>query len=240
MKRIIHWINRLFFPKRCGFCGAYIPEESPLHICPACMRKLPVIHGSGKQVLKGHMEFVLSPFCYSETVRSMVHKMKFENKPMYAATLAAFMAERLVKVCDLAQIDMVVPVPMTRLKESERGYNTAQLLAKDIARRCDLVLEDTLLRKVRETKPQSSLKSHEDRVLNVRDAFACRRDIEDKNVLLVDDIYTTGNTAKNCAKALKVAGAGKIWVLTAAQAHAAQAKKQVRFVQIRDMVFRAE
>ena len=241
MHKLLMWVNRVLFPKRCGFCGTSIPEKMPLHICPQCLTKLPVIRGSGKQILKGHIDFVLSPFCYEKGVRNLVHNMKFNGKYMLSETLAAFMAERLVKVCDLKEIDVVIPVPMTKKKLSRRGYNPAALMARSVARRCDLPYEEGILRKVLETKPQIKLPTNgEKRILNVREAFACKEMLEDVNVLLVDDVFTTGNTVKNCAKALKVAGAGRIIVLTAAQAHANRANTPVRYQRIQDMVFRVE
>ncbi len=239
MRKLAEWINRILFPKRCGFCDADIPEAAPLHLCKDCLSKLPVIRGSGKLRTKGHIAFVLSPFCYTGRVEHIVQKMKFAGKHMLAETLAAFMAERLVKVCDLDEIDVIIPVPMTKKKESRRGYNPAALLARSVARRCDLAVAENVLYKVRETKPQSRLKG-EARILNVRDAFACKRELIGENVLLVDDIYTTGNTVKNCAKALKVAGAEKIMVLTAAQAHTSRASKAITYKQIWDMVFRED
>ncbi len=239
MHKLINLINRILFPKRCGFCGVRIPEEAALHICDACLSALPTVRGSGKQILKGHIDFVLSPFCYTKGVRRILKNMKFREKPMLAKTVGAFMAERLVAVCDLSGIDVVIPVPMTAKKESLRGYNTAALLAREVARRCELPLEEKVLRKRRETRAQSTLTSDEKRMLNVRDVFVCKEDLEDVNVLLVDDIYTSGHTVKNCAKALKVAGAGRIVVLSAAQARAKESNTKVCYQRVGDMVFRA-
>ena len=240
MRKLIFLINRLLFPKRCGFCRCSIPEESALHVCDACLEKLPIIQGSGKTPLKGHIDFVLSPFCYARGVASMIKLMKFAKKPMLAETLAAFMVERLVKVSDPEAFDVVIPVPMTRRKQAKRGYNPAALLAESVARRCALPYEDKVLVKIKETKPQSTLHTYEKRMLNVRDAFACKRELDDLNILLIDDVFTTGQTVQNCAKALKVAGAGRICVLTAAQAHARVSKTQVRYQRLENMVFRSE
>lgn len=240
MHKLILWINRILFPKRCGFCLCSIPEETPLHICDACLEKLPTVSGSGKQILKGHVAFVLSPFCYARGVRTIIKNMKFANKPMLAETLAAFMAERLVKVCDTDEFDVVIPVPMTHKKQAKRGYNPAALLAKAVARRCDLPYDESVLVKIKETKPQSTIRSYDKRVLNIRDAFACKRDLEDASVLLVDDVFTTGQTVQNCAKALKVAGVRRICVLTAAQAHARPSKAKVRYQRLENLVFRMD
>ena len=240
MRKLISWLNRILFPKRCGFCRCSIPEETALHICEDCLEKLPVISGSGKQILKGHVDFVLSPFCYARGVRTIVKNMKFANKPMLAETLAAFMAERLVKVCNTDEFDMVMPVPMTRNKQAKRGYNPAALLAKSVARRCDLPYEENVLVKIKETKPQSTIQAYDKRVLNIRDAFSCKRELEDACVLLVDDVFTTGQTVQNCAKALKVAGVRRICVLTAAQAHARPAKTPVRYQRLGNLVFRLD
>lgn len=238
MSKFIDFINAFLFPKRCGFCGKSIPERSRLHICDGCLTNLPATGGSGKLVTKGHIAYVLSPFCYVGGVRKMIYSMKFRNKPMLSSTLAAFMAERLVAVCDLKGIDLVVPVPMTTKKLCRRGYNTAALLAKEVAARCNLPYMENALCKVRETKPQSSIKENQKRMLNVRDVFASKQDLENANILLVDDVYTSGYTVKNCAKALKVAGAEKIYVLTAARARCKPSKRKAAYQRIENMVFR--
>ncbi len=238
MSKLLDLINSIFFPKRCGFCKKSIRESSPLHICEDCLAKLPVTAGSGKLALKGHITYVLSPFCYTKGARNIIYAMKFLNKPMLAHTIAAFMAERLVAVCDLKDIDLVVAVPMTMKKLCRRGYNTAELLAKDVAARCNLPYMEHALLKVRETKAQSGIKENEKRMLNVRDVFTCKHDLEDANILLVDDVFTSGYTVKNCAKALKVAGADKIYVLTAARARCKPSKSKVAYQCIADMVFR--
>ena len=110
-----------------------------------------------------------------------------------------------------------MPVPLHPKRLRERGYNQASLLAKKLSRLGGLpVVEDTLIR-VRDALPQARTRSAIERRQNVQDAFVCHQGLEGKQVLLIDDVCTTGATLDACAIALKAAGAGSVWGLTVAR-----------------------
>ena len=113
--------------------------------------------------------------------------------------------------------DFILCVPMTEKEEKERGYNQSELLAKEVGSRTGLSLFDNL-KKVKETDRQKKLTAKERRE-NLKGVFDVVRadEIKGKNVLVIDDVYTTGATINECARVLKRAGARKVYSITAAQ-----------------------
>ena len=117
--------------------------------------------------------------------------------------------------------DVIVPVPLHRARERERGFNQAALLARRIGRRLAVPTRPRWLARIRPTRPQSELSAGERRA-NVRGAFRASRRVAGRHVLVVDDILTTGATVDACARALRDAGAQRVGVLTVARVlHAA-------------------
>jgi competence protein ComFC len=115
-------------------------------------------------------------------------------------------------------LDMVVPVPLGAARQKERGYNQASLLARPLAMQLNLNYRSKALLRVRETQSQIEL-NREQRKLNVAGAFrADPKNVAGKNVLVIDDVTTTGSTLDSCADALLYAGAGKVYGLTLARA----------------------
>ena len=108
-----------------------------------------------------------------------------------------------------AKIDCVVPVPIHRDRLKERGYNQADLLAREVAESVGLRYVEDGLAKVQATESQVDL-SRQERAVSLRNAFEARYDFGDAHVLLIDDVCTTGNTLMNCAATLKRAGARRV------------------------------
>ena len=112
---------------------------------------------------------------------------------------------------------LITSVPLSKKRRRVRGFNQAELLAGDIATRLALPYEPTLVR-LKDTDPQTKTVSRENRRTNMEGAFAhTDTDIAGKNILLIDDIYTTGATMRECATVLRQAGARQIWGLTFAK-----------------------
>jgi ComF family protein len=116
------------------------------------------------------------------------------------------------------QASLVVPVPLSRSRFQQRGFNQAELLARELAERLELPMAASQLRRVRETRSQVGLDPSE-RSLNVKGAFAAERGVfAGEAVLLVDDLYTTGATLAACAQAVLADGGGPVWGLTVGRA----------------------
>jgi len=114
--------------------------------------------------------------------------------------------------------DILVPVPLSPRRRRVRGYNQSALLARELARRLGLPVDDKTLARVRSTASQAETANAEARKLNVKGAFQCKGGaLQGKEVLLLDDVATTGATLSACAQALRDAGAASVWALTFAR-----------------------
>jgi len=113
--------------------------------------------------------------------------------------------------------EAIIPVPLYPRRLRERGYNQAYLLAQGLGKLVGLPVEDDALVRVKDSAPQARARSAIERRQNVRDAFACNQRLDGKQILLLDDVCTTGATLDACATALKAAGAGSVWGLTVAR-----------------------
>ena len=113
--------------------------------------------------------------------------------------------------------NLVVPVPLSRKRRRWRGFNQAELLARAVAQNYGLTLDSNNLIRIKHKKPQAKLNEIH-RLANVKECFAWRGgDLNKKNIILVDDVVTTGATLNECAKVLKAAGAGQVWGLVVAK-----------------------
>jgi ComF family protein len=134
--------------------------------------------------------------------------------------LADFLIRSLGREEDLwSGVEAVIPVPLHPAKEKSRGFNQARLLAGRLARHKNIRLLEGRLVKVRATAAQTSLEARE-RAINLKGAFQIKKSVglEGKVVLLVDDVYTTGSTIRECSRALKKAGVKEVRAVTIARA----------------------
>ena len=148
-------------------------------------------------------------------VRDALHAFKFEGRRALARPLAALVLEQWAPVIG-ADVAALVPVPLGRARERERGFNQAALLAERVAAGLGVPLRSRWLVRARATRPQSDLGAAERRA-NVRGAFAAATAAAGHHVVVVDDVLTTGATVEECARALRVAGAARVGVLTVAR-----------------------
>lgn len=156
------------------------------------------------------------------TLRALVQRFKYDGFRPLAKPLGRFLSQAAERLSE-PSFDLAVPVPLHRKRESQRGFNQAELLALEVAklRRIPLGVKDCV--RVRDTPPQTGLRAAERRK-NVAGAFDVPQPkrVRGRRVLLMDDVLTTGATANSCAQALRKAGAKGIWVATVARANPAQ------------------
>lgn len=148
---------------------------------------------------------------YCDSLKKSIKRFKFGNKPSYYRAFGKLIALKIQNTAQLGKIDIVIPVPMHKNMQKQRGYNQSALMAEYIAKHLGLKLGRNLLIKTIKTQNQSLL-SKADRLTNLEGAFKVTSpgQITDSNILLVDDIITTGSTVNQCSKVLKQAGAGRI------------------------------
>jgi ComF family protein len=149
---------------------------------------------------------------YDMALREAVHGLKFSGRRRLAEPLAALLSSLDIP----GDIDGVVPVPPGRARLRERGFSHTHLLARAMGRARGLPVLPDALRKTRETPPQVGLKK-KDREGNLRGAFAATRPLPGARIVLLDDVITTGATVRECALALRRAGARRVWVVAVAK-----------------------
>nr|HID12457.1 ComF family protein [Anaerolineae bacterium] len=153
---------------------------------------------------------------FEGVLREAMHWLKYRGRTALAEPLGGLLAAYWMQHPMTA--DVVVPVPLHATRLRERGYNQAALLAREMARRVGLVVDELTLVRQRATAPQVELDAKQ-RKENVRDAFRCSDDaLTSKQVLLIDDVCTTGATLEACAVALLEGGARGVQALTLARA----------------------
>ena len=162
-----------------------------------------------------------SPFFYEEPIRTMILKLKYASNGFIAKALAPYLAavylQHIAK--QFQQPPIIIPVPLHRSRENERGYNQSTVLAQELASYLNLpVLTDTLIRS-KHTIIQKHMDAAE-RAANMKHAFDITQDrvekIQKQNILLIDDVYTTGATTQTCATTLLQHGAKQVIILTLA------------------------
>lgn len=160
-------------------------------------------------------DYARSAAVYEGGLRDALHAFKFGGRRALAGPLGDLAFEQCVGSLP-GGIDALIPVPLGRERERERGFNQATLLAQRIGRRLAVPTRVGWLVRTRATRPQSDLSAAERRA-NVRGAFRAGEPVAGRHALLVDDILTTGATLDACARALSAAGACRVGVLTVAR-----------------------
>jgi ComF family protein len=152
---------------------------------------------------------------YRDGLERVLTAFKFERQDFLAAPLATLIAQVLQDRGDIF-FDCLVPVPMSRRKQRERGYNQAELLAQALSRSTAIPVRRALV-KHRDNQAQSHL-SKKERAANVSAVFRARSALDGERLLLIDDICTTAETLRACSRALRQAGAGEVCAVTVARA----------------------
>jgi len=200
----------------CSSCYNTLPSIVP-PLCPKCGR--PQAGGilcSGCVSWQAKIEGIRSPFRFDGLIRQLVYEFKYRNIRALAAPLARLLGNYLAS--NPVPLEVLVPVPLHRKRLRERGYNQSGLLARELGRLNSLPVVDDCLVRQQPTPPQARTTTVEERKNNVANAFACRDNrLRDRQVLLIDDVATSGATLDACAAALKAAGAKTIWGLTLAR-----------------------
>ncbi len=185
----------------CRFCGKALPEWGT---CPSCSNEFHALEG------------IISVAYFEGPIQEAVHLLKYRGRTALAYPLAELMASRLIRT-DL-KADAIIPVPLHPQRLRERGYNQAALLAESLSQKLGIPILNGALERIRYTRSQVGLGALE-RKENVKGAFrADPLKVAGKDLILVDDVCTTGATLEECGFALKQAQAGRIWGLTLARA----------------------
>lgn len=203
---------KIFFPQVCPKCNKLIPFNDFFcldcecenyrfteGICPVCKKEECICEAQ-----------ISAAFTYAGIIRMCIHRMKFKKERNYAKFFADEMAADIITRFDIDDFDAITFVPMSNSSKRKRGFNQSELLARNISKRIFVPEMDLLVKSKNNTK-QSTLNARQ-RAENVKGVFALKDDVSvrNMNILLCDDIRTTGSTLNACRKVLLEAGADSV------------------------------
>lgn len=228
--RYLENIVNLVYPRRCPVCDDVVSLEQGL-ICGECRRKIKYIEAPrcrkcGKQMQdenavfcmdceKRRYEFEYGFALYDyQSMKNSIYRFKYSNRSEYAKYYARDIFEHLGEEISAIGADALIPVPLHVSRRTRRGYNQAEVLAKELAKLTGIPCYSDLVKRVKNTVPQKELDVQE-RQNNLKKAFLIHSDVVKLNkTIIVDDIYTTGSTVDAVAKELRQHGVGKVYYLT--------------------------
>lgn len=233
LKNITSQILDLIYPRYCPLCEEILPYQGG-SICPGCVKKLKKVEAPrcfrcGKmlgdegveycrdcQETPKHFERGYPAFVYTGSIKKALYAFKYKNQRDYARFFSKCIWQIYGPDLRKLQVEGIVPVPIHKSRKRRRGYNQAQLLAKELSTYMNIpVYPHYLLRKIK-TNPQKDL-GEKSRFKNLKNAFKIGGNkIKLKRVLLVDDIYTTGATIESCTQVLLKAGAETVFYTSVA------------------------
>ena len=213
---MISWLLALLFPPKCVLCKKLLARDES-DICHRCRRAIPEIEKT-----KMRFSFVAgwtALWYYKGDARLSLLRFKFRGKRCYFRAYGRALAMHL-RQKDFDRYEVLTFVPVAPLRKLIRGYDQVELIAKAVAKELDIPLLRTL-RKIRNTPPQSGFRDVSQRRANVLGAYKINDPalIRDKQILLLDDVITTGATVSECARVLLTAGAKEVYCAAMAAAN---------------------
>jgi ComF family protein len=235
---VLKCLADVIFPPQCMACGKVL-REGKLSFCPDCFSQIEFIRsplcllcgqpfsepGEGDHIC-GDCLLAAPAFSvaralgqYERVLMDVIHRFKYGGKTSLGERLGEFMADYRYPSLAITDYSLIMPVPLHPRRLRQRGFNQALILAREISRRFSLQLDFSSLQRLVFTEPQVGL-GKDRRDLNIRGAFQVpdAGRIKGEKIILVDDVYTTGSTVKECARILMQNKAEQVAVLTLARA----------------------
>ena len=208
----------------CESCLGRVRQFEPLAFCDRCQLPLSLAAQSPDGVAlcgpcrQGETVFerLRSFGAYDAELRQLIVLLKYNRIRPLAKPLGGWLAAVVQQNPDLSEVDAIVPVPLYPRRQRARGYNQAELLARELSRWIKRPVDPGGLQRIKDTPSQTGLTPAQ-RVENVRGAFAARSKLDLGRILLVDDVCTTGATLNACARGLKRAGVEEVNAVTVAR-----------------------
>ncbi len=221
LRRLRGWALDFAFPPHCAGCG-----REGAYLCAPCLAGARRLEDPYRLARGGSiggelalspiaLDAVYAPFVMEGPVREAVHQLKYRG----VRALAPILGEAMAECADRNRLaaDLIAPVPLHPRRLRERGYNQADLLAGEVARRMGIPADSRALERTTHAPPQARSAASAERWARVQGAYRARRTMDGLRVLVVDDVCTTGATLNACALALRSAGAAAVWGLVAAR-----------------------
>jgi len=217
MKKILTQCQRLFLPHVCALCQNHC--ERALDLCAACEAELPFIenactlcatplydeqdHSVCGACLKEppHYDRLICLSYYKDHIARMITQLKFYHQLAYANILGTLMAKHLLPD---EKPNCIIPIPLHKKRLRQRGFNQALEIAKPIAKRLEIPIDYKSCQRIRHTQPQTEIDAKH-RHNNLKNAFSVTRQMP-KQVVILDDVFTTGHTVNELSHTLRKAG----------------------------------
>lgn len=228
IKDFFKYLVNTLLDRRCKVCGAAL-EHNEFGVCSKCevgdLFFQPQLHMRGNIVeerLYGLAKFKTaeSLMIYSDVAQSLIHDLKYYNSRNIAQLFGRKIGEYITNNGYYPQFDYIVPVPLHANRIKQRGYNQSELIANKIAEKLGTIVESTNLYRTYDN-PSQTHKNYTERQQNVKNIFALHNPtlFENKTILLIDDVFTTGSTIIDCCRALNQSTNINIHIFTVAAAH---------------------
>ena len=223
LSKIYNFALDILFPSICISCKNHVSADDNGPICPECLsgvriRRVPAINSD--------LVAVFSICDYNDSVvKELVHAFKYDKILSIEKTFGKLIENffdgiAIEKIVD-ANNALVVPVPLHAQKHRKRGFNQSEIIASLVSKQTRIPLNAGVIRRIKNTKPQMSLRNEKEREENIKGAFASQIEdheiLKDKDIILVDDVYTSGNTTREAAKVLRKLGAKQILIFVIAR-----------------------
>lgn len=209
----------LIYPQTCGICGK-LASNSLCKKCEINLKKQAEnqIINNEKELKDKFFSELMYIFKYEGQIRKLILDYKFNEKAYIYLTLVNFLLKNKKIFENIKSYDTIIPVPISKKRFKSRGYNQSLLISKEIAKQVKIELVNNCLIKTKNIIEQSKL-NKEDRIQNIKGVYEIKNKklIENKKILLIDDIYTTGSTVNECSKMLMQGRPNKIGVLVLAK-----------------------
>jgi ComF family protein len=238
IKEFLEGLIDVVYPLNCIICKARLESVESIPLCTVCFRKIKKIEPPFCNKCGKPLEVNLDPenICvdcrsrrywfdrawasasYEGILRECIHFLKYNHRMSLVGLLSKILINFADRYMNIEQFDYIMPVPLHRTKLREREFNQSYLLASPFASRFNKILLSKQVYRVKYTLAQSELTSVQRRE-NIRDAFRIRNSesVRNRDILIIDDVFTTGATVDECASLLKKNGARHIEVLTLAR-----------------------
>lgn len=209
----LRWLPAYFFPKICYGCG-----KEGSFVCRKCRPSVPCLLDAPLTFHKKdtELDLLVSYYKYHGWAAKIIKAAKFGDQPCFGALeeLSKEFAEELPNN-SFDKKAVLVPIPLHWWRKRRRGYNQAELIARQLSNVLNMPVENRLLKRKTYTEPQTLQEKTHQRTKNVRGAFLVNKGATiPTSVILVDDVWTTGATMQECCRVLKLAGVKTVWGIT--------------------------
>ncbi|MCX5850308.1 MAG: ComF family protein [Deltaproteobacteria bacterium] len=238
LAKALNDLSDVIFPPQCLGCGEIFHPQSKQIFCPSCEENIRFITGNicpvcgitfsdspaGSHLCGNCLEkrpyfsYARAVFSYENIILKAIHQFKYGNNISIGAIFASFMSDFSFPDIDFTEYSFIIPVPLHIKRLRERGFNQSLILARAIEKKRQIPVNFSLLKRHKFTETQTGMNKTE-RKQNIKGAFEVgdNKKVAGNNIILVDDVYTTGATVNECAKTLIKAKAKKVTVLTLAR-----------------------